>query len=254
MDEGIFSLHAQLEEGHWWFQARAHIIQRLCSCLLGNRRQATILDLGCGTGGILAGLAGEYQCRGLDPSAQAISLARRRYPRVAFQQCHPSRIFDEGVAEADLVLLLDVLEHLPDPAPALARLVSRLRPGSHLLITVPADMRLWSPHDLSYHHYRRYQAEELAALWRNLPVQERLLAYFNSRLYPLVLCLRTISGMLGSALGGRGTDLRPLPQPLNALLQRIMAGESRVLVELLQGRRQRGYRRGVSLAAVLRRC
>ena len=57
----------------------------------------------------------------------------------------------------DLVLLLDVLEHVEHDRAFLTTLVQEsLRPGGWLLFTVPAWQPLFSRHDTWLHHYRRY--------------------------------------------------------------------------------------------------
>ena len=48
------------------------------------------------------------------------------------------------VHQGNAVLLMDVLEHVPDDAAVVGSIVDALRPGCHVLITVPADMKLWS--------------------------------------------------------------------------------------------------------------
>ena len=58
----------------------------------------------------------------------------------------------------DLVVMTDVLEHLDDPAGALGAVRARLKPGGALLMTVPATPWLWSAHDVTHHHRRRYRA------------------------------------------------------------------------------------------------
>ncbi|MER3559157.1 MAG: methyltransferase type 11, partial [Armatimonadota bacterium] len=57
-----------------------------------------------------------------------------------------------------LIVALDVLEHLPDEAHALAELWRVLEPDGWLITTVPAYRWLWSKHDVALHHYRRYTA------------------------------------------------------------------------------------------------
>jgi hypothetical protein len=124
--------------------------------------------------------------------------------------------------------------------------------GSQLLLTVPANPSLWSPHDLALAHYRRYDEARLRMIWRELPVRERLLTPFNARLYPLVRLRRTWAKLAGASSGSRGTDLRLPPAPLNRLLSNLFAGERAALLQALdQG--SIPYRRGVSLLALLER-
>jgi hypothetical protein len=122
--------------------------------------------------------------------------------------------------------------------------------GSVLIVTVPADMALWSPHDVALGHYRRYDPAMLGAALGGLPVEVRLLSHFNTRLYPVVRAVRGVARAAGRASGREGTDLRPVAAPMNALLTRLFAGESRRLLAALSGRAA-PYPRGVSLMAVL---
>jgi SAM-dependent methyltransferase len=66
----------------------------------------------------------------------------------------------------DLVLAFEVLEHIEDEQAALQRFGARIRPGGHLLLSVPAHHRRWGPHDVWAGHVRRYEREELAARLR----------------------------------------------------------------------------------------
>src|SRR5262249_55597015 len=84
-------------------------------------------------------------------------------------------------------------------------------------------------------------------------VTARLLSHFNARLCPIVGAVRAWSRWRGRAAGLAGTDLSLPSRPVNAALESILAGEGRLLVDLLHGRKRRGYAAGVSLVALLRR-
>jgi hypothetical protein len=114
-------------------------------------------------------------------------------------------------------------------------------------------MSLWSEHDVSFGHYRRYDLEQLSQVWAGLPVTPLAVSYFNSRLYPAVKAVRAWNRRRQRAAGEAGTDFRLPSPPVNAALRTIFAGESRTLVDLLHHRRRTGFRAGVSLMALLRR-
>lgn len=64
----------------------------------------------------------------------------------------------------DLLLLLDVLEHVDDPSEFLATQVTRLAaPGTKVLVAVPAHQALFSDHDRALGHHRRYSPDVLLA-------------------------------------------------------------------------------------------
>jgi len=248
----LFHLTAAIELRHWWFVGRRRVLGRLIRAVLAPSRDSLVVDIGCGTGANLGSLGEDYACLGIDPSAEAIALARRRFPHVTFIEGHAPADLGRSMMEARLFLVTDVLEHVPDDFLFLSRLLEAAGPGALFLITVPADMRLWSPHDEGHGHYRRYDARRLARVWEGLPVETMLLSYFNTRLYPLVRLARAAGRLRRRASGPAGLDLKMLPQPLNDLLGRVFAGEGQRLERAMRGTAQ-GYAFGSSLVALLRR-
>lgn len=76
-------------------------------------------------------------------------------PRVVRTRARPS-------AGYDLVLLLDVLEHIEDPATFIESALAPLTdPGTAVLVAVPAHQRLFGTHDEALGHFRRYGRREL---------------------------------------------------------------------------------------------
>jgi SAM-dependent methyltransferase len=252
MQSAQFQLHAEIEQAHWWFVARRQIIRRIVSEMLPPATDAGILDVGCGTGGNIAELAGDYRCVGVDTSPEAIELASKRFPQVKFLCGTAPEVVLDCLPRIQLILLMDVLEHVADDLDLLSKLVLAATPGTYFLITVPADPKLWSGHDVAFGHYRRYEPDRLRRLWLDLPIRPVFISHFNSRLYPLVKLKRSISRRRGATGGLAGTDFRLPSRQINRALQRIFAGESRRLIGTLR-RQCEGYRSGVSLIALLQR-
>jgi SAM-dependent methyltransferase len=81
--------------------------------------------------------------------------------RIVFVREPPSGRFE-------LVLLLDVLEHIEDDAAFLAEVVDeRTAPGGRVLVSVPAWPWLFSDHDVYIQHYRRYHPAAARSLLRS---------------------------------------------------------------------------------------
>lgn len=253
MREAQFDLHAELEQRHWWFLGRRRIIGRLLRRIAEPGVGHRIVDWGCGTGANLAALVEEYRGIGFDPSPRAIELARRRFPGLELAVLEQGSLERPELREAACLLLLDVLEHVDEDVALLAALVERLPRGAHLILTVPADPRLWSEHDVTFGHRRRYELGSLTRLWSELPVEVRLCSCFNARLYPLIFAVRAISRRRGRASGRGGTDFGAMPGPLNRFLANLFAGEASPLLRGLDRRGEPVYRRGTSLIAILRR-
>jgi SAM-dependent methyltransferase len=250
-----FEVVAAVDLRHWWFLGRRRILREVLAAVLPPGRGALVIDIGCGTGANIAALCDRYECIGIDTSPDAIRLARQRFGGVRFICGAAPGDLGEAAGRAGAVLLMDVLEHVPDDAALLGPIVEALAPGALVLVTVPADPRLWSEHDVSLGHYRRYDAPALRRIWSSLPVSEMMVSYFNARLYPLVRAARALGRLRGRAWGREGTDMAIPRGPINRVLERVFAGEGRRLADLAAGRPRgrRGYARGVSLMALLRR-
>jgi len=251
-----FQLHAEVEERHWWFVARRKIMRQLIEQIAPPGAGKVVVDVGCGTGGNIASLRDGYECVGIDTSEEGIELAKERYKGedgVKFLHGFAPADLGDMTQRTNVYLLMDVLEHVEDDRGLLGPVVESLPVGGHVLITVPANMRLWSQHDVSFGHYRRYDEKMIRKMWEGMPVSVQMLSYYNSRLFPVVRAVRALSNLRGRAWGKSGTDLSVPPNMVNRILTDIFAGEGEVLVNTLRGKRRRGYRRGVSMIALLRR-
>ena len=253
MQSEQFLLHADIEQRHWWFVGRRRIMRRLVARALPPGRDVTVVDVGCGTGANLASLADAYDCVGIDSSAEAVALARRRFPNVRFLAGTAPRDLGDLAARARLFLLMDVLEHVEDDFAMLSELLAVASPGACFFITVPADEALWSEHDESFGHFRRYDRRRLARLWADLPVTVLLSSYYNARMYPLIRLIRARNRRRGHAAGRSGTDFWLPSRPVNRLLEATLAGEAGPLLRQLTGRGALAYSYGASLVALLRR-
>ena len=253
MQSAQFQLHAQIEEQHWWFVARRQILAEVIGAVLPPSRETTIVDVGCGTGANLARLADAYECVGIDTSPDAIRLARARFPQVQFIRGTAPRDLKEVVDRTQLVLMTDVLEHVPDDFALFSELLAATKPGTYFLLTVPADLSLWSEHDESFGHYRRYDTQRLEAIWQGLPVRPIFVSHYNARLYPLVKAVRQWNRFRGKSAGEAGTDFHLPNGAVNRALAQVFAGERERLVRLARGQSKSPYPRGVSLMALLTR-
>ncbi|MFL5883907.1 MAG: methyltransferase domain-containing protein [Thermoleophilaceae bacterium] len=118
----------------------------------------SVLDAGCGHGeitSIVAERAG--RAMGVDYDAEAIRLARDRFPQLEFERGDLARWRTDE--RFDVILHTHVLEHLPEPVAALRNLGEHLKPGGKLVVEVPLLVR---PGIVNPHHEREYTPEVLA--------------------------------------------------------------------------------------------
>jgi SAM-dependent methyltransferase len=122
----------------------------------------------------------------------------------------------------DLVLLMDVLEHIEDDAAALAQTWAKLKPGGHAFITVPAFAFLWSRHDEVLGHHRRYTRDSLQRLLETIPdLRIKRLHYFYALIFPIAVAVRRFRRKAKES----ASDLKPAPAWLNLVLRKGLSLE-----------------------------
>jgi SAM-dependent methyltransferase len=141
-----------------------------------------IVEVGFGHGHYseMLGRFGDY-C-GLDHDGNSVEQARKAMPHRRFAVCDilvPDQLRSLFSAGVDAMFSINVLEHIEDDATAIANLVDVLKPGGHLLISVPALMLLYNDLDRLAGHCRRYNTSRLQKLLRDQPVEIIRLNYFN---------------------------------------------------------------------------
>lgn len=145
-------------EGEWYDDVRFALLRALAS----DNMSQTVLDYGCGAGGLSRRWASHtgQAVTGYDPALQADEIAGLRTVGVAAH----SSIDELSDQTFGLVLLMDVLEHVDDPVALLQDACSHTAAGGKVIITVPAYRWLWSSHDVALGHVDRYTKPRLNAL------------------------------------------------------------------------------------------
>ncbi|MEB3328037.1 MAG: class I SAM-dependent methyltransferase [Candidatus Sericytochromatia bacterium] len=199
---------------HWWFEGRRAILRSLLAGE-GLPRGACIYDVGCGTGQNLEMLAAFGEVTGVDRSAEVGSLARARGWQVV-----QGDVVDLPLPadSADVMVAMDVLEHLDDDGRAARELFRVLRPGGLLVVTVPAFRWLWGSQDDVSHHRRRYTRPELEALLTGAGFVLHKVSYFNFFLFLPIWLGRRLVALLGRRVLSENTLTPPwLDRPLGAI-------------------------------------
>jgi SAM-dependent methyltransferase len=211
---------AHFEEWYWWHRARQAIVSRLLA-RYGRSAQDRVLDVGCGAGATTLTLRGSGRVLGVDFGAEAVTAARGRGLEVARMDAGGLAVLDGAF---DVVVALDVLEHLDDDAAAARELHRALRSGGRLLVTVPAYQWLWSSHDEALGHRRRYRRAQVRTLLEGAGLHVEVCAYVMTVALPPAVLIRMLERLRRgprSAPRSESGYVR-IPGFLNTLLTRIV--------------------------------
>ncbi|RZJ77015.1 MAG: class I SAM-dependent methyltransferase [Flavobacterium sp.] len=150
-----------------------------------------ILDVGAGDGWFLTNLA-NYLIPGSEISGVDLFYDSENKPSDFISSNNIKVTFSKNFedVEYDLILLLDVLEHVEDDFKLLDHLVTtKLKKGGVALISVPAWPKLFSNHDRYLHHIRRY----LRSQGRDLVARSGLKTIYDGGVFHLLVPLRGLT-------------------------------------------------------------
>ena len=217
-----FAELAAIEAGSFWFRARNRLIVWALRRYFPHMQR--YLEIGCGTGFVLAGVAEAYPLARLSGSevfSTGLSHAARRVPQAEFLQMDARHIpFDD---EFDVIGAFDVLEHIEEDEAVLAEMLRALRPGGGIVLTVPQHRRLWSRQDEYACHVRRYRAGELRDKVVRAGFKVQFATSFVSLLLPAMLVSRR--AQRNAAAGSDPLAELRLPGMLNRLFEGVMGVE-----------------------------
>jgi SAM-dependent methyltransferase len=210
----------ELEDRHWWYKERRALVARA----LRGRTPGTALDVGAAGGGNTRVLrAAGWKVAALEYGEEGAQVCGERGLPVLRGDATKLPLAGGSL---DLVIAYDVLEHIPDDAAAAKGVFELLRPGGTFLVAVPADMKLWSAHDVAVDHVRRYERAELLRLLTGAGFEIEDVRSWMVLLRPAVRLKRRSSS---------GSDLDNPPTWLNTALGAVVAAERWLPVGKLPG-------------------
>jgi ubiquinone/menaquinone biosynthesis C-methylase UbiE len=224
----------QLEDTFWWFSGMRRITAALLDPLCQSSASVSVLDVGCGTGGMISWLA-RYShgasVTGLDVNAEALDFCRSRNHREVTLGSATHLPF--GSSSFDLVTSFDVLVHLHGQQAVratLAEMFRVLRPGGIAFVRAAAYDWMRSSHDEAIDMQKRYMLKELSDRMEEAGFKVLRRSYANMFLLPVAIVWRRILQPLGLSPGG--SDVKPLPRSLtwlNDLLATVLGSEALLL-------------------------
>jgi glycosyltransferase involved in cell wall biosynthesis len=178
----------------------------------------TVLEVGAGQGSVGARIATTSSYVGVEPDATSRATAARRLPAGARLLADVDELRHDEMF--DLLCAFEVLEHISDDRDALDRWVHHVRPGGHVLVSVPAEPDRWGPYDELVGHVRRYTRADLEALFRSTGLDVVAVDHYG---FPVAYPLETMRNIVarrrlaresspddaGTRTAGSGRQLQP---------------------------------------------
>ena len=202
---------------HWYYWSKAKAMTQL----IADLEISKVLDVGAGSGFFSKHLL-EHS------SVTEAVCVDTNYETDAHQLVdHKSLLFRRsiGKSDANLVLFMDVLEHVDDDVGLLKIYTEKVRKGTYFLLTVPAFQSLWSSHDVFLEHRRRYRLAEIENTARASDLEVLHGSYYFGFIFPIAMTIRKLEKLNPCNKGDVRSQLRLHHPFVNSALSKICEAE-----------------------------
>jgi SAM-dependent methyltransferase len=220
-----YATMAEREQTYWWHLGRLQIIQAYIKHVKGDKEKLKIMNIGCGTGGTIDMLEKFGIVDNADISDEAIRFMKESgYNRITKVDDIKLPFKDKSY---DMVGAFDVLEHIEDHIGALKEWGRILKDDGAIVITVPAYQWLWTNHDVSLYHKRRYTTKRLTEVAAEAGLKPEKKSYAIVFSLPLVVGFRFINKILGRKTDSE-TSYVDVPDWVNSFFTKLLCAEAKV--------------------------
>lgn len=225
MKKSEYARMAEYEQNYWWHLGRLEVIQTYVKRALKGKPKAAILNVGCGTGGTIDMLEKFGTVENVDISDDAIAFMNKMgYKGITKVDDIDLPYKDKTY---DVVGAFDVLEHIDDQVGALKEWNRVIKDDGAIVITVPAYQWLWSEHDVSLHHQRRYTVSSLMKAADEAGLKPERKSYAIAFSLPLVVGFRLVNKALGRKADSE-TSYVSVPKSVNKLFTNFLKVEAKI--------------------------
>lgn len=193
MDRQYYQQYYNLERTNWWFVVRSSLIKQCLQINIKPKDNRHILNIGVATGATSIMLEHFGKVVSSEYDSETCLFLKEELGMDVIEASATDLPFANGTF--DWVCAFDVIEHIEDDARAVEEMIRVCKPGGFVAITVPADMALWSAHDVINHHFRRYNKKEIKNLFQGKHIVDIYSGYFNTVLYPLIWMARKFNNI-----------------------------------------------------------
>jgi len=212
------------ETKSWWYNIRRKLLREAAAQALQGKREARVLDLGCGAQ-LQFENAALYRVCNLHSSPKVIAF--RQMEGDINLVC--SRMEELGLASnsLDAIVAGDVLQACPEDVVVLREMRRVLKEGGHLCLTVPAYSFLWGEDDEVRGNHRRYTISELRRKMTTCGLQVQRASYFVASAFPPLVVGQIASNIFHTSITRRQ---RPQHSHLaNSAMELLLEGERHLM-------------------------
>lgn len=206
---------------HWYYRAKAAALLRT----VRDKPVNEILDVGAGSGFFSRSLLAATQATRavcVDPAYEVERDETCEGKPIAFRR-------SIGNSNADVVLLMDVLEHVDDECSFLRPYIDAATDQTRFVVTVPAFQFLWSSHDVFLEHRRRYTLRSLVSRMEQCGLVLDRGHYYFGFVFPLAAVTRLLERAFATAQAPSRSQLRREPWFANIVLTALCSLERPVM-------------------------
>lgn len=207
MDDSEIQQLDHLESSHFWYRARK---LQLAQWFANQKLPLQVLDLGSATGGNTLHISSlGHVVTSVEYSRIGVLIQQNKGIPVIQADARDLPFADSFF---DIVVCLDVLEHIVEDGSVTLEIHRVLKPGGKFLISVPEDPKLWSAHDVAVSHVRRYTKISLIEVIDTSGLRFQNIWSTLTYLRPAIILARRFS---------KGSSLEPMNTILNFLLLQV---------------------------------
>lgn len=210
------------DENSFYFKAKNELIEQFIKKL--NKNNINILILGNGPSESLRTLNKYGKVYATDIDQQSLNLI----PKNSFFKKIKANIMNLPLKNNffDIIICCDVLEHVKKDKKAVNEIYRVLKKEGNVLCTVPAFQFLFSSHDISLGHIKRYSKKELLDLFKNFKLIK--ISFWNFFMFFPIAIKRLINKNKTPKID----ELSIIPKKINNILYKILNFENNILNHL----------------------
>ena len=222
MDKKDYETFGGIAKNYWWFRAKRALVCKMLK--LTSMKWGKILNIGCGMGEDIKTYSRFGDVHSIDKVAETIHLLNDK----TMHSVMDAENMDFADESFDIVLMLDVLEHIKDDKKAMQEAARVLKVGGHAIITVPAYPFLYGSMDKYAYHERRYSIGTIRKMLADNNFTIERISFWNFCLFPFLAMLKIYKKLLRP--GVAESDFIKLPRAINKMLFMVLKIENALII------------------------